>query len=241
MPDEDAIWARAREDLVLIDDQGREDVFLWEHHLRVARSTQAIAALPEAPGDKLDHTALTAAALYHCAGWAIQLRQQAVTRKDILCRIANRQQRELAAGLLEQRLAGAVPAPSLRRAQESIEAMDEPGTNIGEARVLADAEYLDHIAPLLQCKIVRRLGLEGKGVQATIDDWVARKDYHYFDGLIEAFHFDTVRTVARRRLEKVDRFMADLAHQHSGEDLGLNAADFIPAATAAPDPKQDGR
>ena len=234
MAEQIPIWARAREDLVLLDDQGHEDVFLWEHSVRVARSTRVIAAMPEVPGDKLDHTVLTAAALYHDAGWAIGVRRHELARAAVFARATTKEQRELAADLLEERLADKLPPQALRRSVDCIDALNRRNADIPEAQVLADADYLDQIGPLLLCQVVRRLGVAGKGVQATIDAWLTRKSYHFWDSWIEAFHFDSVRAVARDRLAKVDRFMSDLARQHGGEDLGLSAADFKSASTAIP-------
>lgn len=220
MAEQDAIWSRAREDLILVDHQGHEDVFLWEHATRVARSTRVIGALPEVSGHKLDHAALTAAALYHDSGWAIQFRQGAIDRAAILGRPTSREQRELAIGLLEKRLVSELPTPSLQLASKCIEALDQRDTDIVEAQVLADADSLDHMGPLLLCQIVRGVGLEGKGVQTMVAKWRTKKTYGFWKSCIDAFfRFESVRIIARRRLEKVDRFMADLACQDCGEDL----------------------
>ena len=234
MAEQDAIWSRAREDLILGDHQGHEDVFLWEHALRVVRTARVIAALPEVSGHKLDHAALSAAALYHDAGWAIQFRQGATDRAAILGRPTSREQRELAIGLLEKRVVGELPTPSLQRASKCIEALNQRDTDIVEAQVLADADNLDHMGPLLLCQIVRGVGLEGKGVQTMVAKWRTKKKYGFWKVRINAFHFESGRVIARQRLEKVDRFMADLACQDCGEDLDLEGGDDKSASTTVP-------
>ncbi len=42
----DAIWKRAREDLILDARQGAADEYLWEHSDRVARNARLIGRLP---------------------------------------------------------------------------------------------------------------------------------------------------------------------------------------------------
>ncbi|MCP4249900.1 MAG: hypothetical protein GY778_22890 [bacterium] len=233
MPQKDPIWSRAHEDLILIDEHGHQDVFLWEHTVRVTRSTRVIAALPEVPRDKLDAVALSAAALYHDAGWAVQFRTGQIQRHAILGKTTNREQRHLAGDLLMKHLNGTIENETLRRARDCIEALNERNPGLYEARVLNDAEHFDQIGPLLLWQSVRRLGLEGKGVEATIEDWETRKQYGYWDGLVELFHFDAVRAAARQRLDKMDRLMAELSRQHSGQDLDFDQLNPNSAPTSA--------
>lgn len=232
MPQQDPIWSRAREDLILVDENGRQDVFLWEHTVRVTRSARAIADLPEVPRDKLDALALTAAALYHDAGWAVQFRSGQIQRHAILGKSTNREQRRLAGELLMKQLKGMMETESLRRARDCIEALNQRDPDLYEARVLHDAESFDRIGPLLFWRLMRRLALEGKGVEAAIEDWETRKRYGYWDGLVEQFHFDAVRAAARRRLDKMDRLMAELSRQHSGQDLVFDPLDRNSAPTS---------
>ncbi|MCH7704405.1 MAG: hypothetical protein IIB61_04770 [Planctomycetes bacterium] len=66
----DAIWNRARGDLVIRTEKGEEDVFLWEHAARVARTAEYVSALPVVASENPDPIAVCAAALYHDFAWA---------------------------------------------------------------------------------------------------------------------------------------------------------------------------
>ncbi|MCH7814043.1 MAG: HD domain-containing protein [Planctomycetes bacterium] len=234
MPQQDPIRSRAHEDLILVDEDGHQDVFLWEHTDRVARSAGAIADLPEVPRDKLDLVALSAAALYHDAGWAVQFRSGQVQRHAILGKTTNREQRRLAGELLMKQLHGMIETESLRRARDCIEALNQRDPELYEARVLHDAESFDQIGPLLFWRLMRRQALDGKGVEAAIKDWETRKQYGYWDDQVEQFHFDAVRAAARRRLDKMDHLMAELSRQHNGQDLVFDPFDRNSTPTPAP-------
>lgn len=216
----DPIWARAREDLIVIDDQGQAEVFLWEHSERVARcATEGIPALPDVPAEGLNIDALAAAALYHDAGWAVEYRDGTVSRGDICNRGTSRPQRELAVDLMRTNLREVLAAGSLQQACDWVMQMDRGDADTVEARILADAENLDQIGALLYWRIVRRQALEGKGVKAAIETWETHKQYSFWESRIEAIHFKSVRDIAHARLQRFDRFMDELARQHSGADL----------------------
>ncbi len=219
MASQNSIWSCARDDLVVLDDQGHADVFLWEHASRVARTAEWIAEQPDVPQDRVDLSVLLAASLYDGAGWAVQLREGVVCRTDLLGKAATDVQRDLAASLMEKRLAKLMPGGVLQRAAECIRTSHPRHSDLVEAQILADADNLDQIGPLLLCQIVRRQGLEGGGVQAAIDTWNRRKEYRYWDARIDAFCFESARKVAHQRLKEIDRYMTELGRQHLGQDL----------------------
>src|SRR5690606_40527804 len=96
------------------------DTVVWEHSERVARITAHISALPEVTSLPVDGAALSAAALYHDAGWILQVNQGEVPQRDLLLRPTSDIQRELAADWLEQRGAALLPAGTLQRAAKAI-------------------------------------------------------------------------------------------------------------------------
>ncbi len=220
MSKKDLIEPRVREDLVIIDHQGREDVFLRERSDRLADLVEKIGDLPEATDLELDRTALRAAAIYHDAGWAIQCRQGIVTRAEILVRATTDAQRELAVALLESRLSDVLEPSSLQAAVEILRQTNRRDTAIVEAHILSDAVNLDEMGPLLLWVLVRRHALEGKGVQAALESWNARKEYGYWRARIENFHFEPVRQLAKERLACVEQYMAQLSVHNQGTDFG---------------------
>lgn len=224
MAAQDPIWSCARDDLVVTDDQGHADVFVWEHATRVARSLEWIVAQQDVPQHRVDQAALTAAALYHDAGWAVQLREGAVSHSQLLCKAASDLQRNLAANLMERQLGKLLSAGALQRAAECVRLLRRRDSELPEAQILNDADNLDHIGPVLFCQITQRQGWEGRGVESAIATWQARKDYHFWDAWIDEFRFESIRKLARQRLEEHDRSVAALARQHRGEDLISPAA-----------------
>ena len=210
---QDPIWSCARQDLVITNDRHGEDVFLWEHAVRVISSAKWIASQADVPGDKLDRAVLWAAALYHDAGWIVQLREGTIARSELLCRPASELQRDLAAGLMQKRLVKLLPRRALQRAADCIRLLHRRDHEVPEA--------LDHVVgPLAKCQIVRWQMFEGRSVQAMNDKWTRWKEYGYFKTQIDGFHFESARGWARERLKEVDHFIAELVRQHRGDDLG---------------------
>jgi hypothetical protein len=215
----ESIWRQARTDLV-IDERGLQDVFLWEHSARVARTATLIGSLPGVVAHPLDELALTAAALYHDAGWVVQYREGLLTRSEILGRATSDLQRELAAAMVEERLGHLLHGPSLETAVLSIRRMNDHAVTVPETQVLAEAANLDDIGVLSYWQSVRRCSNEGKGVQVAIDTWQRQKEYHFWEARIaDAFRFEVVRELARQRLQKFGEFMDLLAYQHGGRDV----------------------
>lgn len=217
MAAQDPIWSCARDDLVIVDDQGHADI-LWEHAVRVVHLGEWLISQPDVPRDRVDRAVLTAAALYHDAGWMVQFREGNISRTDILGRSTSDLQRELGATRMEERLLKLLPPGVLKRAADCIRSFHWRDERFVEAQILFDADNLDQIGPLLWSQIMRQ-GLEGKGVQAAIDTWHRRKEYSFWDARIDALRFESARKAARRRLKEMDRSMAELARQHRGEDL----------------------
>ncbi|HUU82473.1 MAG TPA: HD domain-containing protein [Phycisphaerae bacterium] len=221
MAQQDPIWSCAQTDLVIDDDQGQghHDVLVWEHSRRVCEVADWLTRQADVPKDRVEQDVLLAACLYHDAGWIIQVREGIISRAQMLCGAANEVQRELAATLMEKRLVKLLPAGLLRRAADCVRYHPRRDCEVPEARILYDADNLDHVGPLQLWEIVRRQGLDGKGIEAAIDTWKRKKEYGYFNTRINAFRFESARVRARERLKETDHFLAELARQHRGEDL----------------------
>lgn len=216
----DAIWARARDDLVIACAQGDEDLFLWEHSVRVARNAQLITRLPDVSDDSLSETVIVVAALYHDAGWAVRFRDGEVQRCDILVRPAPETHPDQGAMLMESSLAKLVSAEVVGRAANVIRSLKRRDAATLEARIVADADNLDEFGALALWPNIRRGALDGRGVQAALDTWRRRKEYQFWTArLNDSFHFGAVREFAQKRLEAYEKFMEALEIQHLGKDL----------------------
>ncbi len=218
--DHDAIWKRARADLLIPIPRGEADVFLWEHSARVAKTAQTILTLPEVRVRTSDEIAVVAAALYHDAGWSARCRSGETERTEVLLGTLTEGDREEGARMMEHSLAGLLPPASLDRAGRAVRTYHERTTEVIEGHIVADAKNLQEFGLLSLWPAIRRGLLDGKAVQAVLDTWHRKQEYQFWSArLQDAFHFDSVREVARRRLADLERFMSELEQQHSVADV----------------------
>lgn len=216
----DAIWKRARADLILPAKQGSGDVFLWEHADRVARSALSIAKLPELAGAGIEQPALAAAALYHDAAWIVRCKDGEIGRLEILLAPAPESTWELSATTMERSLVKLLPTGTLRRAAAAIRSLARQGADSAEGRIIVDANSLDEFGLVSLWGTVRRGMLDGKGVQAAIDMWQRKREYQFWSArLQDSFHLPAVRQLAEQRLRQFEQFMEELALEQSGFDV----------------------
>lgn len=213
------IWTLAEADLTVREAGGPVDVFLWEHAKRVVASIPPVLRLLGETAGEPDRVALFAAGLYHDAGIAFQVRDGTLSRWDILSRPATDVQQELAAGLVEERLAGHLPGSSLDLAIQVIRGLHSRDAVLPEIHVLADVDGLDQIGPLAFWQAVRLNASRGKGVQACVDAWLSQQEYHFWEARLDRFRFEAIRKLAQRRLESLDCFLRAVAASLRGEDL----------------------
>ena len=221
----DAIWTRARVDLVLQTKQGHPDLFLWEHSARVAHSALHIARLATTSPTEVDESAVIAAALYHDAGWAVRWREGEVDRTEILLTPTTDTGWEQGASLLEHSLADVLSPTCLERAAAAVRSLSRSGEDMIEGQIVAEANNLDEFGVLALWTVIRRGTLEGKGVQAVIDMWERKKEYRFWTArLHDSFRFNPVRELAEERLKRFERVMEELREQNQGRNLERSAA-----------------
>lgn len=216
----DDIKHRAEVDLTLVGTHGDEDPFLWEHTRRVAQSALFIASMPLLQSQHPDEEVVYAAACYHAAGWAVRVRSGEVNRYQVLLGPLCDAITEEGATMLESRLADILPAERLRRAARAVRTMHERDVDQIEAQIVAEARALEEFGLVSLWSTIRKGMLDGKGVQAAIDTWRRKHEYHFWPArLKDDFRFEPVRELARQRLAKLEEFMDELARQHSEHDV----------------------
>jgi hypothetical protein len=222
MADLDAIWDRARTDLVVKVVDGGEDVFCWENARRIAQSTLRIIQMADVRGAAVDEAALLAAGLYHDVASADLLRQGELEPHELFARGRARQHREQSAARMKERLADVLSDESAVLASEAILTLNDRDAPSIEGRVVSDARNLNDIGLLSLWPLIRRSMAEGLGVESLIETWKRQKEYHFWEARInESFHFEAVRKIAEQRLAQFDQFVADVAHVHHGLDLSI--------------------
>ncbi len=216
------LWLKAEADLSLGFSHSPLDKLVWEHSVRVAKVASAIAGLPELADRAVDRRALTAAALYHDAGWVLQYRAGEAIPRDLLLRATNEVQRELAASWVLEQLADILPERSPEIASKAIRYCNDRQTSMAEAQILAEAESLDEIGPQAICLMLRRQMADGKTTADMVQLWQRQEEYHYWQARIkDSFRFEPVRRLATERWQALRRFMTDLAVCVNLEDLAV--------------------
>lgn len=216
----DRVLPLARQLLQIPLEEGRRDLWLWEHSDRVMRLTQMIAMLPEVNGAELDLLALAAAGLFHDAGWVLELHQGRIAHWQLLTRPTNDIQRELGAAMLLEEAGHLLPGASARLAADAIRHCNDRRTTLVEARVLAEAEALDEFGPLYVLRQFRQYQAQGRPVQQLVDSWQRQREYHYWEvRLNDSFRWEVTRDAARQRLAVMDAFMDALRGDLLAEDL----------------------
>ncbi len=216
----EGMWERAESDIAVRLPSGRFDPLVWEHARRVAHLSTLIASINELQARRPDQAALQAGALYHDAGWIVQLASGEITVNELLLRPTSDVQRELGADLMLRRLKGILPQEVLELAAGAIREMSDRGTRLLEAQVLAEAENLDEIGPQTVQLMVRRQWGEGRSTEDILRTWERQEEYRYWEARLKSdFRFDTVRRIAVERLETLRRYMADLRRVMSFEDI----------------------
>ncbi len=222
MRDLEAVWKLARTHLVVPAEGGGNDVFLWEHCLRVAKSAQYLSHLPEVQAHNPDLVALLAASLFHEAGWISRWRAGEIERYEILLGSPSESIVVESIRIMEHALNGVIPAPSLARACDTVRFRTSHSQEPIEGYILTEADNLEEFGLGFLWMAIRRGICGGKGVQAVLDAWKRRTEYHFWTArLKDAFRFDASRKLAESRLRQLQLLMGEMAVQHEVEDVRL--------------------
>lgn len=219
------VIAAAKDLLTLPSDSPAGDRWLWEHAARVAHLTQLLALWPEAReigGDPPDRTAVTVAALFADAGWAVQVRRGEIKRWEVLNRPTNDFQREYGVGALQDHAGEFLLAETAQTAARAIREWPDRYTKVPEARVLSEAENLDEIGVLYVLRQFRQweYQVDGRPLEQLVASWSQLVEYRFWEARInDCLRWETTRHIARERLRAVEQFMVALARDCEATDL----------------------
>jgi HD superfamily phosphodiesterase len=236
MKTSDAVWKEARGDLVIAAVAGgKPEISVWERAERVGHLALQIASFPELARERIDREALLAAALYHDAGWIVQLRRGEIARSALRARPTTDAHRDLAAMLLEESLRDVLPHVSLAIAAGAVRESGRKSPRGIEARIVGEAAHLDDFGPQAICQIVVRQINDGGGMSGVLHAWDRQCEYHFWQARInDGLQYESSRVLARRRLAIVESFMSELRRCQLAEDAAEMAAELPPAADPAP-------
>lgn len=220
MRDLEAVWKLARAELVVPADGGGVDIFVWEHSVRVAKSVHYLSYLPEAQMHHPDSLALLAGALFHESGWISRWRGGEIERYEMLMGTPTEGIVAESVRLMENALRTVIPEHSLRRAADSIRYRSSSGSEFIEGSILNEADNLEEFGYGFLWSAIRRGICGGKGVQAVLDAWKRRTEYHFWTArLKDAFCFEPSRRLAQTRLYHLETIMREMSTQHGVEDI----------------------
>ena len=185
------------------------DATLIEHTRRVLRTCEAIVALPELAGRRIDRHCLFVAAIFHetgAAGHPIGSDEETVRRRS--------------ADLLAAHAGQMLSARQVARCQKIIRESLSRSATVIEAQVLSDAVSLEDIGALGAWSELRRFAASGRSVSESLISWQRKIEYNYWEARIkDCLRFDSVRRIAAKRLETAVAFMAQLKREHFAEDI----------------------
>lgn len=223
MKDLQRVMAAARDFLILPGDGSSKDLWLWEHTERVMQLARMLALLPEVReigDDQPDQMAVSVAALFADAGWAVQVRRGEVGHWQVLTRPTNDLQRELGVGALQERVGKLLPPATIELATRAIRECSDRYTKVPEARALSEAENLDEIGVMYLLRQFRQYQAEGRPLGQLVVSWSRHLEYRYWEARInDCLRWEATRHIARERLKAVEQFMTALARDREASDL----------------------
>lgn len=209
--------------LILPGVRQSHDLWLWEHTQRVMQLARLLALLPEAReigGDQPNQDAVSLAALFADAGWAVQVRRGELDHWAVLNRPTNDVQREIGVGVLQERAAGHLSSELVEIAARAIRECNDRYSKLPEARVLSEAENLDEIGIMYVLRQFRQFTADGHSLDQLVVNWGRYLEYRYWDARInDCLRWETTRHIARERLRAVEQFMEAFTRDRGAFDL----------------------
>jgi hypothetical protein len=224
MPELEPIIEVARSVLVGRSPLGRDDTFLFDHSMRVKVVADRLAQCREVREWRMDRFALSVAALFHQAATVRLDEERRTSTVYAAATMSAEDVKEYSAELVGDRLRGKLPERQLELTQEIIRRAHDATADLGESKILSDADSLDDVGALGVWRDLRRYVLEGRAIDEAVRAWERREQYGYWDTRArDAFNLGTARRLAESRLAAARAFMKQLARERDVSDLAEEA------------------
>ncbi len=214
------LFRAARAELRLPRDGVEFDETLYHAALRRERLARWASALPELADARCDRRALAAAALFHDAAVAEEVRHGRLDRSHILLSPLDTALRERSVDRLQAACDGLLAAPSRQAAVRALRECSSRDAAAPEAVALGEAIELLDLGPAWLWLEARRAVVEGREPLEVLDAWRRQNDYGYWDARVrERLRFDATRRLARARLETLAGLVDALRTHFEAADL----------------------
>ncbi len=199
--------------LGIVDERGTPGTRLLDDASRLFRRVQALISLGLIPPESdLDALELAAYALQ------LPMRDTRLLPTGKLGRTNLRDRVEQSAEILITTLAKDIDDNLLERATRLLLELPHRNPGSDQAKVLADALNLDDFGVTGLVTRITQLGIQGSGISEVHEAAEKREEYGYWEArLKDGFHFDPVRKLAQRRLDRARQVHKLLSEELSGD------------------------
>lgn len=149
-----------------------------------------------------------------CYALQLPLRQRKLLPSGKLGRTSLKDRAEQAAELLVSQLGDDLDETLLDETTRVLHELPHKSPMLDAAKLLADAVNLDDFGVVGLVNLTLQLGRQGCGVLQVANANNKREQYGYWDArLRDGFHFEPVRAIARKRLERARQILKQLGDE----------------------------
>lgn len=194
--------------------------FVWQHSVCVLELTRWICAEHDIDTTDVEKS-LTAAALFHDAGWVAMRHSGQMPAVKLLSRPGDMTLRKGSEKVLRSESTDLLDRNDLESACRYILDMAVTRPETAVARALSDAENLEEMGLIGVIRQIRLGLVTGKSARGILAGWHRQQEYHYWEARIgTGLQFEISRRLARDRLERMGAFFDLLRREMDLDDLG---------------------
>jgi len=220
MPDLTVMKEIAEQVLTIPTRKGTPDRYLVDRAHRVLRHCGSLSQLSDVACFQIDRECLDVAALFRDAGFARYACQEDKAARMVLADLTDEDLRDFSAQLVQEMLEELLNPRQMERVCSIIIESGKRETILVEAMILSDARNLDDMGAVGIFNDLRRYVVHGRGVSEAITSWNRKLEYNYWAArLRESFRFESVRNIARKRLDLAEQFMRQLSLENRAGDI----------------------